>query len=295
MNRVSNTLIGTDSLHKKGYYNSLSIPDALSIPIEDNNPAALTYAIKQSGCPNIRTLNELLVHAIRHNATETITYLVELKASPLSKICFDVLHKSKFFPSAQRLVENGSLDINTDFEELGTFLIQAVKRNNKSHVEYCLWHGADPNYGTYASRWSPLATAAEYDADLDIMDLLIDAGAKLNSSDALHTTAENGRYQMVEYLINKGADVNVIGFQNSACVAKACEAGTALHFAVDANSVEVARLLIEKGADMEIPDADGRGAILRAMEKGMKEVRVFLEEVRREREEEDPGASEERS
>lgn len=45
------------------------------------------------------------------------------------------------------------------------------------------------------------------------MNLSIAGRADLNSSDALHTVAERGRYEMVKFLIGKGANVNAFGFE----------------------------------------------------------------------------------
>lgn len=260
---------------------SASPPSALLAPVENNELATLTSAIQVSGAPSLPILNELLAHAIHHNAIKTIPYLISLGASPLTDPCFDLLWTSPAFPSFQHLVESGMLDINIDLEPLGSFLILAVKHNNKPQVEFCLQHGADANLGTYASRWSALATAAEYDADLAIMDLLIAGGADLNGSDALHTAAERGRHAMVKFLLEKGADQNAIGFEYCLSDSKADEAGTALHFAVDANDTAVAKLLIESGADVAMRDVKGRTASERATEKGMEEIRLYIDEAGR--------------
>lgn len=262
---------------------SVSPPGALLAHIENDKLASLTPIIQESGPLSLPILNELLAHAIRHNSTKTIPYLVSLGASPLADASFNLLYGSAAFPSFQCLVETGMLDINIDLEALGTFLILAVKRNSRSQVEYCLKHGADANQGTFAFRWSALATAAEYDADFDIVDLLIAGGAVLNSSDALHTAAEKGTYNMVKFLIGKGADVNVVGFEYCVSNSKADEAGTALHFAVDGNSTEVAKILLENGADVAIRDVEGRTALERAIEKGMDDIRRYLDEASRHR------------
>jgi len=260
---------------------SASPPSALLAPVEHNELATLTSASQGSGPPSLPILNELLAHAISHNAINTIPYLVSLGASPLTDQSFNLLYTPAAFPSFQCLVENDMLDINIDLEPLGTFLILAVKWNDKPQVEFCLQHGADPNISTYAFRWSALATAAEYDADLAIIDLLIASGADLNNSDALHTAAERGRHAMVKFLLEKGADPNAIGFEYCLSDSKADEAGTALHFAVDANDTAVAKLLIESGADIAVRDVKGRTARERATEKGMEDVRLYLDKVGR--------------
>jgi ankyrin repeat protein len=168
------------------------------------------------------------------------------------------------------------LDINFDLDWLGTFLILAVQRNNQYQVNFCLKHGADPNLGTYARRWSALATAAEYGADLAIVELLLAGKTDLNGSDALQTAAEKGQVDLVRLLLEKGAAIDAVGFEDSVSESKADEAGTALRFAVDAGSVEVARLLLEKGADVRLRDVKGRTARERAEEKRMEGVVQFL-------------------
>lgn len=130
----------------------------------------------------------------------------------------------------------------------------------------------------------PLASAVEYDADLDILDRLIAGvgGADVNSSDALHAAAENGRCEVVRFLIGKGgADVNAVGFEYCLSNSKADEAGSALHFAVDGNHVEVVKILLECGADVAMRDVKGRDTVTRAREKGMDDVRLYLEEAGR--------------
>jgi hypothetical protein len=261
---------------------SPSSPTALLAPISNNDLPALISAIREYGSPSLQLLNDLLAHAIDHNAITTIPYLISLGASPLSDPPFSALYAPTAFPSFQHLILTGALDINLDLDPLGTFLILAVMGNKRSHVVWCLEHGADANQGTFASRWSPLAAAAEYEADVGMLESLIGGGAHVDGSDALHTAAEKGRGDMVGFLLGRGADVNGVGFEYCVSDSKSGEAGTALHFAVDGGSVGVARVLVEKGADVRIRDVRGRTAMERAREKGMDGVRLYLEELSRE-------------
>ena len=112
------------------------------------------------------------------------------------------------------------------------------------------------------------------------MDLLNAGGADFDGIVALHSAAEHGRYQMAKSLIEKSADVNVIGFEDCISDSKSKEVGPALHFAVDGNSIDVAKLLLENGADMEVQDVEGRTSIQRAAQKEKKESKSFLEEAR---------------
>lgn len=138
-------------------------------------------------------LNSLLGHAVCNNALAIITHLTSLGASPLSDPTFKALFTSTSFPSLQRLVTDGALDINTNLDWSGTFLILAVKRSNQEHVNFCLKQGANPNLGRYGHIWSAMAAGAKFGASIEIINMLLDAGALTEDSDALHTAAENGR------------------------------------------------------------------------------------------------------
>ena len=248
-------------------------------PISNNDLATLTSAIQSTCTPLQPVLNLLLGHAVEHNSLTTIPFLIRLGACPLSDPTYDLLRRARNRPSFHCLIESNLLDINTDLEPLGSFLLLAAQHNDPSHVEYCLQHGADPNQGTYAFRWSALATAVEYNAGLDVLALLIAGGADVNGSDALHTAAERGRIEMMKFLIEKGADVNTVGFEYCLSDSKALEAGPALHFAVDGNHVEAVKILIENGSDVTLRDVKRRTALERAIEKEKDEVRLYLDKA----------------
>jgi len=63
----------------------------------------------------------------------------------------------------------------------------------------------------------------------------------------LHRAAHHTRDELVDFLLEKGADVNAIG----------CEGMTPLMFAIDSNSPSIVRTLIEHGADMTTADECG--------------------------------------
>ncbi|KTC86033.1 ankyrin repeat-containing protein [Legionella drozanskii LLAP-1] len=76
----------------------------------------------------------------------------------------------------------------------------------------------------------------------DIIEVLLNHGANLNSIEDSHQTVlmaavANGHYDMVEFLLKKGADVNVHAMK-----------GTALLLAVINDHLEIVRLLLKKGA-----------------------------------------------
>jgi ankyrin repeat protein len=87
--------------------------------------------------------------------------------------------------------------------------------------------------------------------DIEAVKQHLAAGVDVNAKDddggtPMYWAAVNGRKEIVELLIAKGADVN----------AKS-KRGTPLHFAAKGGHREVAKLLIAKGADVNAKTGDG--------------------------------------
>ena len=68
-----------------------------------------------------------------------------------------------------------------------------------------------------------LVSVADSGAALEAMEKLLDAGMRIDESDALHATAEKGSVD------GKGADINAMGSEYCAMDHQTEEAGSALH------------------------------------------------------------------
>jgi ankyrin repeat protein len=81
--------------------------------------------------------------------------------------------------------------------------------------------------------------------------LLLDHGVKIDEprgkTSAIHAAASNGRKAMIELLIARGADLNIVDQQQR----------TALQIATELARFEVARVLVERGADPNAGWSDG--------------------------------------
>jgi len=140
------------------------------------------------------------------------------------------------------LLENGA-----EVEEGA--LREAVKRGDRTILQYLLDHGADltHRYDDYDERTILHQAAAE--GSLDMVKRLIDKGVDIDARDikdwsSLHLAAVCGHQTVVQVLLDAGADIN----------AKTCLHSTPLYVATDAKQTAVVQTLLDNQADMEIGD-----------------------------------------
>lgn len=243
---------------------------------------AIISAITSNNLDNLqralsKPLDHLLAVAITHNSHLTIPHLISLGENSLSEPVFNALLSPASFPSLLTLIAECAYDVNTNLDRLGTFLIVSIKRNNPAEAQALLAHGANPNLGLYAHLYSLLASAIEFAASLDIIDMLLRAGATMQGSDALQVAAMTRRIDVLCRLLNRGADINEIGFEYAAVERLADIAGTALHFAADNGSEEAIQMLLERGADRQRRDVQGRTALNRARKNECAAIIALLE------------------
>lgn len=74
-------------------------------------------------------------------------------------------------------------------------------------TRYLLQHGADPNRNPLADL-NPALNMAVKGNFMEMAELLIQYGAKVNGLGALAMAAEYGRFEMMKLLFQHGADVN---------------------------------------------------------------------------------------
>ncbi|KAL7625799.1 hypothetical protein AAE478_005022 [Parahypoxylon ruwenzoriense] len=132
-------------------------------------------------------------------------------------------------------------------ETLNHSLYDATDREKESTVKLLLEKfGADPN--ATGDEYGNALTAASYDGTMNIIILLLDAGADVNSPEgwALQTGAAEGHYDVVEELLKRGADVNAFTHNEN------FDAGTALQGACQAGKTDIVSLLLEHGANPNI-------------------------------------------
>lgn len=133
----------------------------------------------------------------------------------------------------------------------------------ESLVKWFLEHGADPN--SHGSKNEcPLDTAAS-GCHLGSVKLLLEYGAKLDDSNALHAVAgsredDSPCLEMMAFLLDHGADINALEHQGNPEYKerrKGQAFGTALHRAAQKGKKERVRFLLERGADPSALNSQG--------------------------------------
>jgi len=145
---------------------------------------------------------------------------------------------------AQTLIDHGAdVDVFT-----------AAALNKADRLAILLKHDAESVNRHSPDGWSPLALAAHFGSRAAAR-LLLTAGADLGlrsknptGNTALHAAVAGKRHELVELLIDAGADVN----------AQDASGWTPLNLAAHEGVVETVRLLLTNGADQTIADKNGR-------------------------------------
>ena len=152
------------------------------------------------------------------------------------------------------------LRVLTSFKDALPNAIKVLKDNDITYMN------APDNDG-----WTPLHRAAQ-EGHTEVIEALIDAGAKVNAQDnngitPLHRAAIYGQTEVIEALITAGAKVNA---QDNVC------GRTPLHRTAIFGHTEIARALIAAGADVDAPNNYGSTPLHRAAQEGHTKVILAL-------------------
>ncbi|RKL03206.1 hypothetical protein BFJ71_g4301 [Fusarium oxysporum] len=151
---------------------------------------------------------------------------------------------------------------NISPEALDESLYEATDFENQRTVELLLRYGANAN--ATGELYGNALTAAAFDNTLEIIKLLLDSGADINSADgwALQTAADQGHVGVVNLLLERGANVNATttNINMPKC--------TALQAAVESGRGDIVDILLEHGADPNLGGGEFTHPIIAAASKG---------------------------
>ncbi|KAM0247206.1 hypothetical protein ACHAP5_004288 [Fusarium lateritium] len=147
-------------------------------------------------------------------------------------------------------------------EALDESLYEATDNESERIIELLLRYGASAN--ATGEEYGNALTAAAYDGTIDIIKMLLDAGADINSPDgwALQHAAGEGHVDVVNLLLERGANVNACSSHSN------MPQGTALQAAVESGQSDIVDILLEHGADPNLGGGEFTHPIIAAASKG---------------------------
>lgn len=180
----------------------------------------------------------------------------------------------KRYDLAKNLVLKGA-DINRETLEHDTPIMYACLHGNKEMFDWLIEHGAkisDPNdINNLTLNYAIIG------GNLDILEELLKQSYSINvyftnGLTPLHQASYQNKEQLVDFLLENGADVNAKTNNNYQA--------TPLQLAIFANNQRIIQKLLTKNPDLYIKDAQGSDAILYAINLNHTEIlQMFLNNI----------------
>ena len=172
-------------------------------------------------------------------------------------------------PSVKSLLNDRRANVNGRDRQGDTPLIHAARSGWVNGCQLLLEHGADARAIDFAGD-TALSCAARGPRDAArVIELLLKHGAKVNGEGGkvpiIQATFAR-RADMIELLIEAGADVNTAE----------ANGWTALHWAAAAPDADLVRLLVARGANVRATDDHGRTPLDVARSYGNEEAERYL-------------------
>ncbi|KAH6855577.1 hypothetical protein B0I37DRAFT_282095, partial [Chaetomium sp. MPI-CAGE-AT-0009] len=182
-----------------------------------------------------QTSASILSAAAGQGHVEIVRLLLERGAHPDSWSLFLAL-RSGFGDIAKLLLGHGADVFATD----AAALCAASSSGHREMVEYLLDMGVDPNQPGHSAQ-TPLLEAAKSGHKV-IAKLLLTRGAR--GETALAAAVEFGNYELVQLLLEEGADINT----------QKCNP---LHLSITMGRQRIVELIVKRGGDINLRDAYG--------------------------------------
>ena len=175
-------------------------------------------------------------------------------------------------PQCETTVSGGAIGYNVEYVSTNK-LIRAVQIDDTEEVKNLIGRGKKPNVKNLADEGNfPIHYAVE-NGNIDIVQLLLNAGAKISVKNydkrtPLMMLDNDASADLVNTLLRAGAVVNAIDKDKN----------TPLILAAENASEDVVRVLILNGADVNAKNKKGRTALMQAAVAGNREnVKALLE------------------
>lgn len=239
-----------------------TLGDELHLACEDGDLNTIIEYIRLHKAENrsyTPPLSEIFYTAIGKDRLNVIRYCREngavVTSSIMQKLLISRAKKTYLF-----FLESKAVDVDYYIPWFSDILSNVATSDDFEWAELCLAHGADPNRNLVDEYKSILAAVAEL-SSVKMATLLVANGAKVRGSGALILAAEEGKLELVQYLLDQGADIDEVGIEHPMDKRYEEDVGSALHRAAYKGHEDITRLLLEKGANVELKDMKGRTAL----------------------------------
>ena len=224
---------------------------------------AIACFLLQQGA-NVNTSNVPLVQACQRGDIALVKSLLSHHAAvnqqnPGGKTALMEAIISKSLPIIQELLAH-PIQANIQDSSGKTALMYAVENGDASIIQLLLTHGANVNIGDRNGLY-PL-TVAIRDGKVSAVKLLLESGAQVENSNFIEGkalvlyAAEKGYWPIVKYLIEYGANLNMLYPDGQTLLMKASIAG----------EIEIVNLLLSHHVDINVKDIKQRNALILALE-----------------------------
>jgi biopolymer transport protein ExbD len=245
----------------------------ISFTIFDSNGAVIPNA--EVKLTNDKTKKEFIVNTNSQGIAYFLflphgRYQVKTSAEYFRSSVMSVIVKEESEPNIEM-----TLDVNSStFTGVVVFnwseipIFNSISQNDVEVIKNYIALGKNVNLKIKSNGKTMLHVAVESD-NLEIVKLLIDAGASINAKDKIGRTpimlidlSEENSSGIIKLLIGKGANLNI---QN-----KDEDNQTLLMSACDDDNLEIVKLLLESGANPNLKDNDGETAMMKTTSEEIK-------------------------
>ncbi|ODM20248.1 hypothetical protein SI65_03301 [Aspergillus cristatus] len=154
------------------------------------------------------------------------------------------------------ILDNGG-HIDYNLGTSGNALISALRHHHDPLLEFLFANSVDVNNGRWGHMLPPVGVAVRINRNIKWTERLLQAGARLNETGALHIAAVMGDLPKIELLLSFGADINEV----PACTIMGFvwykKKGSPVHWAIHGGSAEAVQLLLQHQPDLGVLDEDG--------------------------------------
>ncbi|KAJ7712479.1 ankyrin repeat-containing domain protein [Mycena olivaceomarginata] len=184
--------------------------------------------------------------AARHGHIEVVRILAP-NPTPSPELSHSLYRGHALIEAVQ--VENSKISgylisagVDVNFRHTGSALRHPTSRNQLASVQFLLASGDDPNLNM------PLLTAARY-GRLDIVQALVEGGADINIRDISHRNVllESTSIELLLFFLEHGADPNNADYEGNTALHIACGSGTM-------NMARLSRTAVDLALTNEMPE-----------------------------------------